>query len=161
MKLPELSQIFGWERRGSRSEGRQKEQPDGEKHKLTVEDIDKVRHIEGFPIAQDEDIIALSEPPYYTACPNPFLQEFIEKHGKPYDPATDDYHREPFAADVSEGKNDPIYNAHSYHTKVPHKAIMRYILHYTDPGDIVYDGFCGTGKPPNLTTRCLFSGRVI
>jgi len=24
-------------------------------------------------------------------------------------------------------KNDPIYNAHSYHTKVPHKAIMRYI----------------------------------
>jgi hypothetical protein len=53
--------------------------------------------------------------------------------------------REPFAADVSEGKNDPIYNAHSYHTKVPHKAIMRYILHYTDPGDIVFDGFCGTG----------------
>ena len=49
-------------------------------------------------------------------------------------------HREPFAADVSEGKNDPIYNAHSYHTKVPHKAIMRYILHYTEPGDIVLDG---------------------
>ena len=22
---------------------------------------------------------------------------------------------------------------------------MRYILHYTDPGDIVFDGFCGTG----------------
>lgn len=37
----------------------------------------------------------------------------------------DGYHREPFAADVSEGKNDPIYNAHSYHTKVPHKAIIR------------------------------------
>jgi len=28
--------------------------------KLTKEDIDKVRHIEGFPIAKDEDIIALS-----------------------------------------------------------------------------------------------------
>ncbi|RME59831.1 DNA methylase, partial [Candidatus Parcubacteria bacterium] len=38
-----------------------------------------------------------------------------------------------------------IYNAHSYHTKVPHKAIMRYILHYTEPGDVVFDGFCGTG----------------
>lgn len=48
-------------------------------------------------------------------------------------------------ADVSEGKNDPVYNAHSYHTKVPHKAVMRYIEHYTKPGDIVFDGFCGTG----------------
>ena len=64
---------------------------------------------------------------------------------KPAQPKGYRYHREPFAADVSEGKNDPIYNAHSYHTKVPHKAIMRYILHYTEPGDIVFDGFCGTG----------------
>ena len=139
MKLPELSP---------------KEKPDNERHELTVEDIDKVRHIEGFPVAEDEDIIALSDPPYYTACPNPFLQEFIEKHGKPYDPKTDDYHREPFAADVSEGKNNPIYNAHSYHTKVPHKAIMRYILHYTDPGDIVYDGFCGTGMTGVAAQMC-------
>jgi hypothetical protein len=103
------------------------------------------RKIEGFPIGEDEDILALSDPPYYTACPNPFIEDFIKYYGKPYDPATDDYHREPFAADVSEGKNDPIYNAHSYHTKVPHKAIMRYILHYTEPGDVVFDGFCGTG----------------
>lgn len=125
-----------------------------EKRKLTKEDIDKVRHIEGFPIAKDEDIIALSDPPYYTACPNPFIGEFIQKHGKAYDEATDDYHREPFAADVSEGKNDPIYNAHSYHTKVPHRAIMRYILHYTDPGDIVFDGFCGTGMTGVAAQMC-------
>ncbi len=46
---------------------------------------------------------------------------------------------------MSEGKNHPIYKAHSYHTKVPHRAIMRYILHYTEPGDVVFDGFCGTG----------------
>jgi hypothetical protein len=55
------------------------------------------------------------------------------------------YHREPFVSDVSEGKNDPIYNAHSYHTKVPHKAIMKFIEHYTEEGDIVFDGFCGSG----------------
>jgi hypothetical protein len=154
MKRTELSQISGWEGQGSRSEGRQKDKTNNEHRKLTVEDIDKVRHIEGFPIAEDEDIIALSEAPYYTACPNPFLQEFIEEHGKPYDPATDDYHREPFATDVSEGKNDPIYNAHSYHTKVPHKAIMRYILHYAEPGDIVYDGFCGTGMTGVAAQMC-------
>jgi len=122
--------------------------------KLTKEDIDKVRHIEGFPIGKDEDIIALSNPPYYTACPNPFIEDFIKEHGKPYDEATDDYHREPFAADVSEGKNDPIYYAHSYHTKVPYKAIMRYILHYTEPGDIVFDGFCGTGMTGVAAQMC-------
>ena len=122
--------------------------------KLTKEDIDKVRHIEGFPIGEDEDIIALSNPPYYTACPNPFIEDFIKQHGKPYDEETDDYKREPFAADVSEGKNDPIYNAHSYHTKVPHKAIMRYILHYTEPGDIVFDGFCGTGMTGVAAQMC-------
>lgn len=125
-----------------------------EERALTKADIDKVRHIEGFPIAKDEDIIALSRPPYYTACPNPFIEEFIRENGTPYDETTDDYHREPFAADVSEGKNDPIYNAHSYHTKVPHKAIMRYILHYTKPGDIVFDGFCGTGMTGVAAQMC-------
>ena len=122
--------------------------------KLTKEDLDKVRNIEGFPIGKDEDIIALSRPPYYTACPNPFIKEFIEENGTPYDEKTDDYRCEPFAADVSEGKHDPIYMAHSYHTKVPYKAIMRYILHYTKPGDIVLDGFCGTGMTGVAAQRC-------
>lgn len=112
------------------------------------------RKIEGFPLGSDEDILALSDPPYYTACPNPFVGEFVEHYGKPYEPESDDYRREPFAADVSEGKNDPIYNAHSYHTKVPHKAIMRYILHYTDPGDVVFDGFCGTGMTGVAAQLC-------
>lgn len=125
-----------------------------EERKLTKADIDKVRHIEGFPIGKDEDIIALSRPPYYTACPNPFIEDFIRENGTPYDEATDDYHREPFAADVSEGKNDPMYMTHSYHTKVPHKAIMRYILHYTKPGDIVYDGFSGSGMTGVAAQMC-------
>ncbi|NSW92059.1 MAG: DNA methylase [Firmicutes bacterium] len=121
---------------------------------LTKEMLDKVRDIEGFPIGKDEDIIKLSDPPYYTACPNPFINDFIEKYGKHYDEDTDDYNVEPYAADISEGKNDPIYNAHSYHTKVPHKAIMRYILHYTKPGDIVFDGFCGTGMTGVAAQMC-------
>jgi adenine-specific DNA methylase len=107
--------------------------------------LDSVRDIEGFPIGKDEDILALSDPPYYTACPNPYINDFIARYGKPYDAKTDKYKRTPFVADVSEGKNDPIYNAHSYHTKVPHKAIIPFIEHYTEPGDIVFDGFCGTG----------------
>jgi len=125
-----------------------------ERRKLTKADIDKVRDIEGFPIAKDEDIIALSDAPYYTACPNPFIEDFIKENGLPYDEATDDYHREPFAADVSEGKTDPIYMAHAYHTKVPYRAIMRYILNYTNPGDIVLDGFCGTGMTGVAANMC-------
>jgi len=108
----------------------------------------------GFPHGSIEDILNLSDPPYYTACPNPFIEDFIKHHGKPYNPETDNYHREPFAADVKEGKNDPIYNAHSYHTKVPHKAIMHYILHYTEPGDIVFDGFAGTGMTGVAAQLC-------
>ena len=114
------------------------------------------RKIEGFPHGEDEDILNLSDPPYYTACPNPWLADFIAEWEaqKPAQSEDYHYHREPFAADVSEGKNHPIYNAHSYHTKVPHKAIMRYILHYTNPGDIVFDGFCGTGMTGVAAQMC-------
>lgn len=108
----------------------------------------------GFPHGNIEDILRLSDPPYYTPCPNPFTNDFIAHYGKPYDAATTDYRREPFAADVSEGKNDPIYNAHGYHTKVPHKAIMHYILHYTSPGDVVLDGFSGTGMTGIAAQLC-------
>ena len=53
------------------------------------------RKIEGFPIGEDEDILALSDPPYYTVCSNPFIEDFIEHYGKPYDPDVP-YSREPF-----------------------------------------------------------------
>ncbi len=98
----------------------------------------------GFPHGEIEDILNLSDPPYYTACPNPFIADFIKHYGKPYDPNVP-YSKEPFAVDVSVGKTDPIYKAHSYHTKVPHLAIVPSILHYTEPGDVVLDGFCGSG----------------
>ena len=107
--------------------------------------LPELRTLDGFPQGSDDDILSLSDPPHYTACPNPFLGDFIARHGKPYDEATDTYHREPFAVDVSEGKTDPLYKAHSYHTKVPHLAIVPSILHYTEPGDVVLDGFCGSG----------------
>lgn len=102
------------------------------------------RKQDGFPQGTDEAILAMSDPPYYTACPNPWLADFVQQYGKPYDPA-EPYRREPLAIDVSVGKTDAIYKAHSYHTKVPHLAIVPSILHYTKPGDIVLDGFAGSG----------------
>ena len=96
----------------------------------------------GFPQGEIEDILNLSDPPWHTACPNPFLDAFVEAYGKPYDP-DEPYRRKPFAVDVSEGKTHAIYRAHGYHTKVPHLAIVPSILHYTEPGDLVLDGFAG------------------
>lgn len=111
------------------------------------------RKTDGFPIGSDEDILRLSDPPYFTVCPNPFMEDFVRCYGKPYNPAVP-YARKPFAVDVSEGKTDPIYTAHSYHTKVPHKAIMRAILHYTEPGDVLLDGFAGSGMTGVAAQLC-------
>jgi DNA modification methylase len=82
------------------------------------------------------------------------LKAFIAKYTRPYDEDTDDYDRLPFAADIKEGKNDPIYNAHSYHTKVPPRSIVPYILHYTQPGDLVLDMFCGSGMTGVAAQMC-------
>jgi len=98
--------------------------------------------------------LALSDPPYYTACPNPFIEDFIEYCGKPYDSETDGYKREPYAIDISQGKTDALYKAHGYHTKVPHLAIVPSILHYTKPGDVVFDGFAGSGMTAVAAQWC-------
>lgn len=123
--------------------------------------LPQLKEIDGFPIGEDEDIIALSDPPYYTACPNPWLNDFIvewEKEKKSLEAQgkrrKDFEVKEPYTADVSEGKNNPIYLAHAYHTKVPHLAIMRYIDYYTQPGDLVLDGFCGTGMTGVAAQQC-------
>jgi len=92
--------------------------------------------------------------------PEPFLEEFVKLYGRPYDP-NEHYHREPFAVDVSEGKTDPLYKAHGYHTKVPNLAIVPSILHYTKPGDIVLDGrFAPRRSPaPTASSRPPWSSR--
>ena len=112
----------------------------------------------GFPHGEIEDILNLSDPPYYTACPNPFIADFIKHYGKPYDPNSL-YDKKPFSADITEGRHTWLYKAHTYHTKVPPKALQRFIEHYTDPGDIVLDGFAGSGMTGVAglmadTTRC-------
>lgn len=138
---------------------------DDERRRYFREELHKklpeLRKIEGFPIGEDDDIINLSDPPYYTACPNPWLNDLIAQWEEEKKRLEVEGKRkanfevtEPYSSDVSEGKNNPIYMAHAYHTKVPHPAIMRYILHYTQPGDIVFDGFCGTGMTGVAANMC-------
>ncbi len=114
--------------------------------------LPELRKLPGCPQGSDDDIVAMSYPPFYTACPNPFIEEWLEGLDRPSDEGRVD--PGPFASDVSEGKGNPFYKAHSYPTKVPHPAIMRFILHYTKPGDVVLDGFAGTGMTGVAAQAC-------
>jgi len=114
--------------------------------------LPELKKMEGFPIGDDDDIINLSDPPYYTACPNPWLNEFIDDWERNKIDLQNKQIRKnqnkivkPFATDISEGRHTWLYKAHTYHTKVPPLAIKKLIEHYTQPGDIVYDGFAGSG----------------
>jgi len=83
---------------------------------------------------------------YYSGDkPNSHLREFVEKNMTAYDPEHDDYQVEPFNEAITTTKATAIYNMHTYWSKKPHDAIRQYIRHYTKPGDIVLDPFCGSG----------------
>lgn len=51
----------------------------------------------------------------------------------------------PLPENLVAGKNTYVYDAHTYHTKVPPEAIVKLIENYTKSGDIVLDPFCGSG----------------
>ncbi len=114
--------------------------------------LPELRGLPGCPEGSDEDILAMSYPPYYTACPNPFIANWLANLEHPSDDGRID--PGPFASDVVEGKGNAFYKAHSYPTKVPHPAIMRFILHYTRPGDLVLDGFAGSGMTGVAAQAC-------
>lgn len=85
---------------------------------------------------------------YYSGDkPNPNLRAFVEAHIKehPYDPERDDYDIPAFDKPIETTKATAIYNMHTYWSKKPHDAIRQYIRHYTKPGDLVLDPFCGSG----------------
>lgn len=81
--------------------------------------------------------------------PNPNLRAFVERHIKesPYDPGKDEYVSAAFDKAIETTKNSAIFSLHPYHLgKKPHDAIEAYIAHFTKPGDLVLDPFCGSGS---------------
>ncbi len=101
------------------------------------------RKTPGFPKGEDEAILRLSDPPYYTACPNPFLDDLLQSI--PQDPTSQNHVMAPYPLDITKSRNNKYVNAHSYATKVPPEIVLHYILYYTKPGEVIYDGYCGTG----------------
>ncbi|MBM3157742.1 MAG: site-specific DNA-methyltransferase, partial [Chloroflexi bacterium] len=85
---------------------------------------------------------------YYSGDkPNPNLKAFIEQHIKeqPYDLKSDNYSIGPMTDQLQVERSEPVYEMHSYWSKKPPSAIDTYIAHYTKPGDVVLDPFCGSG----------------
>ena len=99
--------------------------------------LPELKKIEGFPIGEDDDIINLSDPPFYTACPNPWLEKVYSKNDKNV--------LIPFSDDLFVDNRHPVYSYHPYHTKVPPTIIKKLIEYYTDENDVVLDVFCGSG----------------
>lgn len=99
------------------------------------------------PALIKQEIPKMPEGYYSGDKPNPNLRAFVEEHIKdrPYDPQNDDYNVPAFDKPITTTKATAIYNMHTYWSKKPHDAIREYIKHYTKPGDLVLDPFCGSG----------------
>jgi DNA modification methylase len=96
-------------------------------------------------------VLAMSSPPWHTATLNPFVREWVATAPR------DDSERDdpgPYLDDVVGAKNTLQYKAHSYPTKVPPEVIVRLLLHYTKPGDVVLDGFAGSGMTGVAAQMC-------
>lgn len=63
---------------------------------------------------------------------------------------------EAYRSEVVGGKGSVFYRTHSYHTKVPPEGILPMLEHYTNPGDVVLDPFCGSGM---TGVAAMLSGR--
>ena len=116
-----------------------------------AERLDDIRDRPGFPLGDGDAIVGLSLPPFHTACPNPYISDWLKEV-----PSLDDDREDPgpYVTDITVGKGNAFYKAHSYPTKVPHPAIMRFLLHYTKPGDVVLDGFAGSGSTGVAAQAC-------
>jgi len=89
------------------------------------------------------------------------IEQFVKNHAQPYDVEKDSYEKLPYDKPVEAGKNTPIYNAHSYHTKVPYQGIIPFIEHYTAPGDLILDLFCGSGMTGVASLLCSSGPRKV
>ena len=95
---------------------------------------------------------------YYSGNqPNSNLRQFVDLHAKPFDPENDKYCVPAFTEQITTTKVNAIYNMHTYWSKKPHDAIRKYMRHYTAPGDLVLDPFCGSG---GTALAALLEGRT-
>ncbi len=59
----------------------------------------------------------------------------------------------PLAGQLACSKTGALYGMHAYWSKKPHDAIRTFIRHYTRPGDLVLDPFCGSGGTAAIASQ--------
>ncbi|MGE0902398.1 DNA methyltransferase [Dehalococcoides mccartyi] len=93
-----------------------------------------------------EDTPKMPEGYYSGDKPNLNLPAFVEQHikSRPYS-TNEDYGIDSFSEPINAQREYDIFNMHAYWSKKAHEAIEQYIEHYTQPGDLVLDQFCGSG----------------
>ena len=74
-----------------------------------------------------------------------FVAGYLESDDLPVSARATSPDAPPSTRFVPGSRNTAFYSAHSYHTKVPPEAIKPFIEHFTQPGDVVLDPFCGSG----------------
>jgi DNA modification methylase len=85
--------------------------------------------------------------------PNPSLLEFVQTVVRKIE-QPDPYDVPAFERDITTGKSDYLYNLHPYWSKKSPTAIAEYIAHFTKPGDLVVDPFCGSGTTGLAARSC-------
>jgi len=83
--------------------------------------------------------MSLSSPPPFSAGLNDHFGDLCDPKRRPKAVI------EPFGESIVAGKNTYVYDAHTYHTKVPPEGVAKCIEYYTRKGDVVLDPFCGSG----------------
>ena len=74
------------------------------------------------------------------------LRAFVRTRARPHDPAAGDFPAVALPGAIRTTRRSAIYAMHSYHQgKKPHDAIRQYVGHFSRPGELVLDPFCGSG----------------
>ena len=68
--------------------------------------------------------------------------------------AQEEYFDALYSRPIASTRSGSIFNAHSYPTKINTSAIIPFIVAHTKPGDLVFDGFAGTGSTGLASSLC-------
>lgn len=82
---------------------------DGARTELAAQ-LNNLRQVPGCPTGSDEAILAMSNSPGHTGCPNPFVAAWLSRQRVDEDRPDPG----PFASDTTAGKTTLVYKAHSY-----------------------------------------------
>lgn len=90
---------------------------------------------------------------FYSREKNTALKSFVHKYMRD-EGAPRDIDVSKVSGEIRVTRADPVYNMHAYWSKKSTDAIRQFIEHFTQPGDLVLDPFCGSGSTALSAISC-------